>query len=374
MSDFDNVYTQLDKYQLGRTYVNEAFFGSEAVVFAWRFQRLYRQLNSDKEDALALSNAINGLKERAAGFYKDYNAPTDMKVSAALFDMYYNDIPMGMHPSKLDEANKKYKGDWNAYTEAMWDKSIFVDEAKLMAFLDAPKAKTLDKDPIYQLMATGLQEYLASVRGPMNDALNSMSRAQRLYAEGLRKMNPDKKYYPNANSTMRVTYGKVLDYYPRDAVYYNYYTTLDGVMEKENPDLDDPNNEFVVPPKLRELWEKKDYGQYGQDGKLWVNFISNNDITGGNSGSPVINGKGHLIGCAFDGNWEAMSGDIAFEPELQRTISVDARYILFVIDKFAGATHLVNEMTLIKTDKSRAQKAKPVDPATAPRKMEAAGE
>ncbi len=171
------------------------------------------------------------------------------------------------------------------------------------------------------------------------------NRGHRLFIKGWIEMNPDKLPYPDANLTMRITYGQVLPYSPRDGVDYHYYTTLKGVMEKENPE--NPV-EFTVEPKLKELYQKKDYGRYGVKGEMPVAFLSNNDITGGNSGSPVINGKGELIGIAFDGNWEAMSGDVAFEPELQRTISVDIRYVLFVIDKFAGAGHLVEEMTLVE--------------------------
>ncbi|MDR2036698.1 MAG: S46 family peptidase, partial [Bacteroidales bacterium] len=167
----------------------------------------------------------------------------------------------------------------------------------------------------------------------------------RLYIAGNIEMDKNKKWYPDANFTMRLTYGSVKDYFPRDAVYYNYYTTLAGVMEKEDPS----NWEFVVPQRLKELYEKKDFGVYAdKNGEMPVCFISNNDITGGNSGSPVINGKGHLLGLAFDGNWEAMSGDIVFEPDLQRCISVDIRYVLFIIDKYAGARHLIDEMTIIR--------------------------
>ena len=171
-----------------------------------------------------------------------------------------------------------------------------------------------------------------------------IARAERLFLKGLREMKPDELFYPDANSTMRFTYGKVGGYNPADAVYYDYFTTLDGVMEKENPS----HHEFVVPAKLKDLHARKDYGPYGSNGTQVVNFISNNDITGGNSGSPVINGQGHLIGLAFDGNWEAMSGDILFEKEVQRCINVDARYILFVIDKFAGSSRLIDEMTIIR--------------------------
>ena len=157
-------------------------------------------------------------------------------------------------------------------------------------------------------------------------------------------MYPDKDFYSDANSTMRMNYGKVGDYFPRDAVLYTYYTTLGGVMEKEDPS----NFEFIVADKLKELYAEKDFGPYGEEGKLNVCFTSNNDITGGNSGSPVINADGELIGLAFDGNWEAMSGDVAFETELQKCINVDIRYVLFIIDKYAGAGHLIEEMNLIK--------------------------
>ena len=176
-------------------------------------------------------------------------------------------------------------------------------------------------------------------------ANSKQAEGERLFIAGLREMNPDVKYYPDANFTMRLSYGQVLDYYPADGVHYDYTTTLKGVMEKEDPD----NWEFVVPEKLKELYASKDYGRYGQDGEMVVGFITNNDITGGNSGSPVMNGKGELIGLAFDGNWEAMSGDIAFEPELQRTICVDVRYVLFIIDKFAGAQNIIDELTIVKS-------------------------
>jgi len=171
-----------------------------------------------------------------------------------------------------------------------------------------------------------------------------LAKGRRLYIAGLMEMDKNKNFYPDANFTMRLTYGKVGDYKARDAVMYDYYTTLDGVMEKEIPG----DFEFDVPARLKELWKKKDYGIYGQNGVMNVCFTSNNDITGGNSGSPIMNGNGELLGLAFDGNWEAMSGDIAFEPELQKTISVDIRYVLWIIDKYGNAKHLVDEMKIVK--------------------------
>ena len=178
------------------------------------------------------------------------------------------------------------------------------------------------------------------------DADAKMKKGYRLFTAGLREMNPNKMYYPDANSTMRMTYGTVGSYTARDAVFYEYYTTAQGIIQK----TDNSDHEFVVPDHLEDLITKSDFGQYANSkGELPVCFIHNTDITGGNSGSPVINGKGQLIGCAFDGNWEAMSGDIFFEENLQRTISVDARYILFVIDKYAGAQNIIDELTLVKS-------------------------
>jgi hypothetical protein len=176
-------------------------------------------------------------------------------------------------------------------------------------------------------------------------AKQKLAKANRLFVDALRNMKKDEFLYPDANFTMRLTYGSVLDYYPQDAVHFDFYTTMEGIMEKEDPN----NPEFIVPERLKEIYETKDYGRYAdKDGTMKVCFLSTNDITGGNSGSPVINGKGELIGLAFDGNWEAMSGDILFDPALQRTINVDIRYVLMIIDKYAGATNLIEEMTIVE--------------------------
>ena len=189
------------------------------------------------------------------------------------------------------------------------------------------------------------RNFLMELSDSRADNDEKIEKGYRLYIAGILEMGKDKVYYPDANFTMRLTYGTIGDYFPSDAVYYSYYTTLKGVMEKEDPD----NWEFVVTDRLKDLYAKKDFGPYAdKNGEMPVCFISNNDITGGNSGSPVINGKGHLIGLAFDGNWEAMSGDIVFESEIQRTISVDIRYVLFIIDKYAGAKHLIDEMTIVR--------------------------
>jgi hypothetical protein len=265
-------------------------------------------------------------------------------IFSALLKMYYENVPEKHMPKALDKIESEFNGSVEAYADNLYKNSIFVKKERMKKFLENPEFEVLDEDPGFNFTMSVISE-IRNVYGKVRKADSKIRKGKRLFVQGLRKMNPDKKYYPNANSTLRMTYGQVLDYYPKDAVHYDYYTTLEGVMQKRDPD----DREFDVPEKLVELYENKDYGRYArEDGTMPVAFITDNDITGGNSGSPVINGKGHLIGTAFDGNWEAMSGDIAFEPELQRTINVDARYILFVIDKLGEADNLIEEMTIIE--------------------------
>ena len=214
-----------------------------------------------------------------------------------------------------------------------------------MALVENFDAEKVAADPAIPMVKSVYEMYYKAAMSTRESGAK-YAEGHRKYIAGLMQQQPNKMWYSDANFTIRLTYGNVGAYDPKDGVMYKYYTTLRGVMEKE-----DPSNpmEFTVPARLKELYEAKDFGRYAdRNGELRVGFISNNDITGGNSGSPVMNARGELIGLAFDGNWEAMSGDIAFEPELQRTISVDIRYVLFVIDKFAGAGHLVDEMTLAK--------------------------
>ena len=340
--NLSNAYEAISATELATRYNAEAINrGCEIITFMRSYQSLADELAKPPAEAKELKILTEKLLIASGKYFKDYDAATDSKLLAAMLDIYRRDVEAKYQPSMLAEIDKKYKGDFTAYASRIFDRSIFASQERVFAFLKNPSLKTLQKDPGYKLM-TAFSENSKRIDALTQASTDLLARGRRLYMAGLREMQPDKKFYPDANSTMRLTYGKVLDYYPADAVHYDFVTTLKGVMEKE----DSTNSEFEVPTKLRQLYQQKDFGRYGKNGEMITCFLTNNDITGGNSGSPVMNGDGELIGLAFDGNWEAMSGNIAFEPDLQRTICVDIRYVLFVIEKYAGAGNLINEMTI----------------------------
>jgi len=275
-------------------------------------------------------------------FYKDYNPPTDKKVTLAMLKILFSNIDDAYLNPYLKSVKSKYAGKYDKYVEKYFAKSLMPNKDKMYDFLDDPSAKVLEKDMSFQLAQSFIESF--NIQEEMMKEYNTMiEEGSRLFLDGLMEMQSDKFFYPDANSTLRMTYGTVGGYSPKDAVYYDYYTTPKGIFEKEIPN----DFEFHVDAEFLELLKTKDYEPYFPNGEMKVCFITNNDITGGNSGSGVINGKGELIGLAFDGNWESMSGDIAFEPELQKCINTDIRYVLFVIDKLAGAKNLIDEMTLV---------------------------
>ena len=286
------------------------------------------------------SGSLKGaeLEKALKGFYKDYNMPTDRRVAKRMFRIVKENCKE--LPSVFAEViDKRFGGDTDAYVDYLYDNSVFADEQRALAAVAS--GKELKEDPA-AVLSESIVGKMRELSKAQKEGRQKYADGHRLYIAGLMRMQPKKAWASDANFTIRLTYGRILPYNPADGIRYNYYTTLKGVMEKENPE--NPT-EFTVPAKLKELYAAKDFGRYANaKGELPTCFLADCDITGGNSGSPVLNAKGSLIGLAFDGNWEAMSGDVAFEPELQRTIAVDVRYVLFVIDRFAGAGWLLDEL------------------------------
>jgi hypothetical protein len=338
------AYSTIRQYNVSRLYYAEGIMrGSEILGYANRFDKL-KQLLADKTATPETIEAeVKQLKSGATGQFKDYNRQVDQNLLSEMLSMFSANVKPEHQPAMLKEMAAKYKNNFAAMAADIFSKSNFVSVEKVNTLLNDPKVKTIEKDPAYKLVQAFMKEF--TVLQKQSEAANfDLQKGNRLFLAGLREMQPGRKFYPNANSTLRMTYGTVLDYYPADAVHYDFTTNLDGVMEKEDPSV----REFTVPEKMKEIYKNKDFGPYGNpDGTMTVNFLTTHDITGGNSGSPVIDGQGRLIGLAFDGNWEAMSGNIAFEPKLQRTINVDIRYVMLIIDKYAGAQNLIDEMVIV---------------------------
>lgn len=353
-------YTETDATAKSNVYILEAgLIGSDIPLFAFRFARSFDAYNKEA-DPEKKSAILGGLKEMAAGFYKDYDMETEKDIFAELTKLYIRNISADKRPEWTRTIESKYKGNVDAFVKKMFSSSFLVSEEKCMAFLAKPNAKLVEKDMAIIVGNSSIDAYRSTFENPAQEKFDV---GYRLFVKGWREMNPDKAIAPDANSTMRLTYGQVKDYKAADAVKYDCYTTSKGILEKR----DETNPEFVVPNKLAQLIERGDYGRYANEkGELVVCFIADLDITGGNSGSPTIDADGNLIGIAFDGNWEAMSGDIAYEPELQRTIVVDIRYVLFIIDKLMGGKNIVDELKYAKKKEKPALNASAGVPSTNP--------
>ena len=343
-----NATESSSKYIIPKVYFQEAVVGSELILFMYRNLGPRTPLYNALKTGEGVSKAKEALLQKAESYFKDYNATIDENTLASILSLYANDVNKEFQPELLISLNEKYKGNFKKFASNYFSKTPFKSYKLFKEWINNDKlsTKAIEKDVVFQLMNQFLAVYRTKVMLPKSSFDSDYNKGMRLFVDALQKMGMNKA--SDANSTMRFTYGNVLPYDPADAVHYDFFTTLEGVMQKEVL-TDDKNHEFYVPQKLKDLYEAKDYGPYArkEDGKLPVGFLSNNDITGGNSGSPVINAYGELIGTAFDGNWEAMSGDIYFEPNIQRTISVDIRYALFIIDKYAGAKHLIDEMNVV---------------------------
>lgn len=316
-----------------------------STVF-YDYYKVASDKESSKEEKAAAAEALKEIDvdELFAETYK----PLEDKTLVEMIKLYMSKFSDEELPAFMMTMKKKY-GNAEDFANAILETSIFTTPESMKAFIEKPNVKKLEKDLAFQTFMA-LQEQIMTNIAPYETAMLAISETNHLFVKGLREYyaetQPDKHLYPDANSTLRMSYGSVKDYQPADAVSYDYICTANGILEKYIPG----DYEFDAPAKLLELIENKDFGRYAdKNGELVVCFLSTNDITGGNSGSPIMNGKGELLGLAFDGNWEAMSGDVNFEPRLQRTINVDIRYVLFVIDKLANAQNLINELDIRKS-------------------------
>lgn len=304
-----------------------------------RFMRVYgREIRQNPADSV---NIIKKAVESAKGAFKDINIPLEKKMAKRMLN-YYREL--ADTSAYLNGIGDFATMDIDKYVEDLFDNSIFASVEKLDQLAQNPNSAAIKNDPEIKLYEDFFKVYMKKAQYATLDH-EAEAKASKAFAAGILEWEAGKPSYPDANSTMRLTYGKVGGYSPKNGMWCNHYTTLDGVMEKEDPN----NYEFIVPARLKELWKAKDYGQYADaTGNLPTCFLTNNDITGGNSGSPVLNAKGELIGLAFDGNWESMSSDVMFEPDLQRCICVDIRYVLFMMDKYGKAGWLLKEMNIVK--------------------------
>lgn len=346
LPSIETLYKNTRPYLSANDFYAEAAFGVEVISYAMGLKNLVDMTLSEKPDTAKIRLEAEAYKVGVAGYFKDYDANTDRKMMATLLKIFDEGVADSLKPEYFTVLRKRYHSDFVKLADAIFAKSDLDEEeemAEVFVKFGKSSAKEIKSDPAYQLADALLTFYRSRVADKVKSFNADLTLLNRLYMEGQKEMQPEKKLYPDANSTLRLAYGQVRGYEARDAVYFNFQTDLDGIMEKYIPG----DEEFDLPTRLVELYKSKDYGRYGVNGTVPVAFIATNHTTGGNSGSPVLNAKGNLIGTNYDRVWEGTMSDILFNPEICRNITLDIRYTLFIVDKFAGAKRLIDELDLV---------------------------
>lgn len=347
-SHYRRVYKDFGKYRLARDYINEIFIrnGAELVSFSAKFANLI-ELVENGANSEVISGVASQLKNSTKGFFKDYNQATDKKLFVALMKKCGENMSSEFQPSVFINIHSKYKDDYVKYMESIYKKTNFTNEDYLLDILNNPtkaRLKKLKNDPVFKVFESADDMMDGKINPEYSRLSMELKTLNREYMAAQMEYQKNKIFYSDANFTLRLSYGNVKGYNPRDAVFFKHYTTIKGIIEKDNPQIYD----YDVPDKLKELYKSGDFGRYAENGELHVCFIATNHTTGGNSGSPVLNADGQLVGINFDRAWEGVMSDLMFNPDQCRNISLDIRYVLFLIDKFAGAGYLLNEMDIVE--------------------------
>lgn len=346
LQEYHTIYKDYKDITTAADYYAEAGLGIEIVNFVSGFRKLLELSSVENPDEKKISDEAAKLLKGSEGYFKNYCLSIDKELAVEMLKLYKKNVAVEFQPSILNTIHEKYRDDYDRYVESLFRKSVFVSPSTIKDLLDgytSRRKKIIENDPAWQLFVSLNDAYVSKVQPVVLDKKTKLTKLNRIYMSGLMEMMEGRKFYPDANLTLRLTFGTVAGYNPRDGVHYNFHTSIEGIIEKNATG----NEDYEIPERLRTLYNSHDYGSWTSNGTVPTAFIATNHTTGGNSGSPVLNDKGQLIGTNFDRVWEGTMSDIMYNPDQCRNITLDIRYTLFIIDKFAGAHHLIKEMNII---------------------------